>query len=148
MPFLTRFDAPLRQQQVVQLRQDLGAWLLKQAFPQETAYMVITVVDELFCNTMEYSGAAWCEVGALKSDQAVTITVRDNGVAFDPFEAGKKDYSLYLASDTARRLGLFLVGRLARRMDYLREEGVNQVRFLVEAEPPDLQRFEKKRGTV
>lgn len=94
---------------------------------------------------MEYSGAAWCEVGALTVGRDVSITVRDNGVAFDPFEAGKKDYSLYLATDTDRRLGLFLVGRLARRMDYLREEGVNLVRFLVEAEPPDLQRFEKKR---
>jgi hypothetical protein len=98
---------------------------------------VATVVDELFCNTMEYSGAGWTEVGAEISGTDVALSLRDDGVAFDPFEAGQKDYSLYLASDTDRRLGLYLVTRLARQVDYRREDGVNEVRFVVEAEPPD-----------
>jgi anti-sigma regulatory factor (Ser/Thr protein kinase) len=145
VPFTIRFDAPLTQRQVELLRQQLTAWLQGHAFPADTAYKVTTVVDELFCNTMEYSGADWCQVGAEIQGTDVAITLRDNGVAFDPFEAGKKDYSLYLASDTDRRLGLYLVSRLARQVDYRRDDGINEVRFLVEAQPPDLHRFEKKR---
>jgi anti-sigma regulatory factor (Ser/Thr protein kinase) len=130
--------------QVERLRQELNAWMLGQGFPGETAYKVITVVDELFCNTMEYAGAAWWEVEAEIAGTGVAITLRDDGVAFDPFEAGQKDYSLYLASDTDRRLGLYLVSRLAKRMDYDRQGSVNKVSFLVEAHPPDGHRFEKK----
>ena len=119
-----------------QLRRELLAWLESSAFPSDTAYRVATVVDELFCNTMEHSGAAWTEVGAETSGTDVALSLRDNGVAFDPFEAGQRDYSLYLASDTDRHLGLYLVTRLARQVEYRREDGVNEVRFVVEAEPP------------
>jgi len=135
-PFFQRFEAPLRKVQVEQLRRELLAWLEANAFPADTSYRVATVVDELFCNTMEYSGAAWTEVGAETSGTDVALSLRDDGVAFDPFEAGQKDYSLYLASDTDRRLGLYLVARLARQVDYRRGDGINEVRFVVEAEPP------------
>ena len=136
-PFSQKFVAPLQKNQVEQLRRELLAWLAARAFPADTAYRVATVVDELFCNTMEYSGAEWTEVGAEIRGTDVALSLRDNGVAFDPFEAGQKDNSLYLASDTDRRLGLYLVTRLARQIDYRREDGVNEVRFVVEAEPLD-----------
>jgi anti-sigma regulatory factor (Ser/Thr protein kinase) len=136
-PFSKKFVSPLQKQQVVELRRELLAWLAAHAFPADTAYRVATVVDELFCNTMEYSGADWTEVGAEISGTDVSLSLRDNGVAFDPFEAGQKDYSVYLASDTDRRLGLYLVTRLARQVDYRREDGINEVRFVVEAEPPE-----------
>ena len=135
--FTQKFIAPLRQTQVEQLRRELLAWLAGSGFPADTSYRVATVVDELFCNTMEYSGAAWTEIAGEVRGTDVALTMRDNGVAFDPFEAGQKDYSLYLASDTDRRLGLYLVTRLARQVDYRREDGVNEVRFVVEAEPPN-----------
>lgn len=135
--FKEHFVAPLDPRQVFKLRADLSVWLEQHRFPSETAYRVVTVVDELFCNTMEYSGAHWTEVGAELSVRGVSITLRDDGVPFDPFESGKKDYSLYLASDTDRRLGLYLVNRLAAQVDYRRDGDVNEVRFLVEAEPVD-----------
>jgi anti-sigma regulatory factor (Ser/Thr protein kinase) len=145
-PFFEKFVAPLQKTQVEQLRRGLLAWLDSRGFPADTAYRVATVVDELFCNTMEYSGAAWSEVSADIRGTDVAVSLRDDGVAFDPFEAGKKDYSVYLASDTDRRLGLYLVTRLARLVDYRREEGVNEVRFVVEAEPPDPGRIQRHAG--
>jgi anti-sigma regulatory factor (Ser/Thr protein kinase) len=145
-PFSEKFVAPLRKEQVEQLRRDLLAWLDGRGFPADTAYRVATVVDELFCNTMEYSGAHWSEVGAEIRGTDVAVSLRDDGVAFDPFEAGQKDYSVYLASDTDRRLGLYLVTRLARLVDYRREDGVNEVRFVVEAEPPDPGRLQRHAG--
>jgi anti-sigma regulatory factor (Ser/Thr protein kinase) len=143
-PFLKRFDAPLQKAQVEELRRELMAWLVGHAFPADTSYRVATVVDELFCNSMEYSGATWTEVAAETSGTDVAMSLRDNGVAFDPFEAAQKDYSVYLASDTDRRLGLYLVTRLARRVDYGREDGVNEVRFVVEAEPPGPGKFQRR----
>ncbi|HTB33244.1 MAG TPA: ATP-binding protein [bacterium] len=145
-PYSRKFVAPLQKAQVEQLRRELLAWLSEHAFPADTAYRVATVVDELFCNTMEYSGAGWTEVEAEIRRTDVSVTLRDDGVAFDPFKAGQKDYSVYLASDTDRRLGLYLVTRLARQVDYRREDGANEVRFMVEAEPPDPGQLRRRSG--
>ena len=128
---LVDFEAPLEKAQVERLRREMMRWLQEVGFPEDTAYRVTTVVDELFCNAMEYSGAHWVQIGAAQRGEDVAVFLRDDGVPFDPWVAGGKDYSLYLDSDTDRRLGLYLVTRLAREVTYQRKEGVNAVRFLV-----------------
>jgi anti-sigma regulatory factor (Ser/Thr protein kinase) len=135
--FQIRFEAPLTQPQVYKLRANLMVWLEEQGFPADTSYRVATVVDELFCNTMEYSGAHWTEVRADTHGSGIQLDFRDDGVAFDPFESGRRDYTLYLNSDTDRRLGLYLVNRIATDVAYRREGEVNTVTFVVPAEPPD-----------
>lgn len=133
-----RFEAPLSEAQVLDLRNRLNSWMLGQGFPLDTAGRVVTVVDELFCNTMEHSGAHWAEVALRNRGSGIAVAFRDDGRAFDPFEAGRKDYAIYLQSDTDRRLGLYLVSRLASAMSYGRSpEGVNEVDFVVPSEPPD-----------
>jgi anti-sigma regulatory factor (Ser/Thr protein kinase) len=134
---LVNFEAPLDKGQVEHLRHEVLRWLGEVGFPEDTAYRVATVVDELFCNTMEYSGAHWVQVGAAQRGDDVAVFLRDDGVPFDPWVAGAKDYSLYLESDTDRRLGLYLVTRLAREVTYQRKEGINAVRFLVGRTLPD-----------
>jgi anti-sigma regulatory factor (Ser/Thr protein kinase) len=127
----------LEQRQVFKLRADLLVWLEAQGFPADTSYRVATVVDELFCNTMEYSGAHYTAISADTKGPDIALSFRDDGVAFDPFEAAQKDYSLYLNSDTDRRLGLYLVTRLAKEVKYRRLGAENVVEFVVPAEPPD-----------
>lgn len=135
--YLNRFEHPLSQEQVRQLRQGLGAWMASQGFSGDMAGRVVTVIDELFCNTMEHSGAGFSDVEVNNRGSSVAVVFRDDGREFDPFEAGKHDYSLYLASDTDRRLGLYLVNRIASSVSYRREGGVNVVSFSVPADPPD-----------
>jgi len=143
--YSVRFDAPLEQRQVFKLRADLMVWLEGQGFPADTSYRVVTVVDELFCNTMEYSGAHYTQIQADTKGPDIAIRILDDGVAFDPFESGQKDYSLYLSSDTDRRLGLYLINRLARELQYRRLGAENVVDFVVPAEPPDpLKKAQKK----
>jgi anti-sigma regulatory factor (Ser/Thr protein kinase) len=120
-------------------------WLEGQGFPADTSYRVVTVVDELFCNTMEYSGAHYTAIQAETQGQDIALSFRDDGIAFDPFEAGQRDYALYLSSDTDRRLGLYLINRLARELHYQRLGPENVVDFVVPAEPPDpLKRAQKR----
>jgi len=137
--YTNRFIAPLSHVQVQALRDGLAGWLCSQGFPGETTGRVVTVVDELFCNTMEHSGAHWAEVTIINRGSGIAVAFKDDGVEFDPFVAGKHDYTLYLSSDTDRRLGLYLVTRLASSVSYQRSaEGVNEVDFTVAADPPDV----------
>ena len=142
-----KFDAPLAPQKVQALRDALGSWLPSQGFPGDTSGRVVTVVDELFCNTMEYSGAHWTEIRADTHGTDITVAFRDDGVVFDPFEAAQKDYALYLNSDTDRRLGLYLVSRIAKDVRYRRDQGVNEVHFIVPSVAPDpMKRMGRKRA--
>jgi serine/threonine-protein kinase RsbW len=134
---LLDFKAPLAVEEVDRMRRDLMAWMQQVGFPEDTAYRVTTVVDELFCNTMEHSGAHWVQIGAEQRGEDVALMVRDDGVPFDPSVAGRKDYSLYLESGTDRQLGLYLIMRLAREVAYSRIDDSNEVRFLVGKVLPD-----------
>ncbi len=128
--FYLRFEAPLGERQVYKLRADLLVWLETAECPGDATYRVLTVVDELFCNTMEHAGARWASLEATALADGVRIELKDDGVAFDPTVAGKKDYSLYLNSDTDRNLGLYLVMRTARSVKHARDDaGVNSVIF-------------------
>lgn len=130
VPFQIRFEAPLDERQVYKLRADLLVWLEGVDCPGEATYKALTLVDELFCNTMEHAGASWASIDAEALPDGLRLTLRDDGVAFDPTQAGKKDYSLYLNSDTDRHLGLYLVTRAARKLDHARDAaGVNSVAF-------------------
>jgi anti-sigma regulatory factor (Ser/Thr protein kinase) len=134
---LISFEAPLAVSEVDRMRRALMTWMQGVGFPEDSAYRVTTVVDELFCNTMEHSGAHWVKIGAEQRGEDVAVFVQDDGVPFDPSEAQRKDYSVYLESGTDRHLGLYLITRLAREVTYKREHGANEVRFLVGKELPD-----------
>ena len=132
-----RFDAPFTERQVVKLRADLLVWMESLEAPGEAGYRLMAVVDELFCNLMEHSGASWAQVKGRAAEGAAFLEMQDDGAAFDSFEASKKDYSLYLQEDTDRRLGLYLIGRVARRSEYQRIDGkVNKMTFEVPFDPP------------
>lgn len=146
--FQIRFDAPLDQRQVFKLRADLMVWLEAQGFPADTSYRVVTVVDELFCNTMEYSGAHYTQIQSDTKGTDIAVAFKDDGVAFDPFESAQKDYSLYLNADTDRRLGLYLISRIAKDVRYTRLGSENLVEFVVPAEPPDPMKRRQERASA
>jgi anti-sigma regulatory factor (Ser/Thr protein kinase) len=128
---------PCEEEHTEAVRHGLANWLQGLGFSELMAYRVTTVMDELFCNTMEHSGANWVEITARRRGEAVVLHFEDDGVAFDPWLAGAKDYSDYLRSDTDRHLGLFLVNRLAREAFYERRDGKNRVSFIVGRDLPD-----------
>jgi anti-sigma regulatory factor (Ser/Thr protein kinase) len=133
-----RFEAPFAQAKAEALREGLGDWLARQGFPGETAGRVITALDELFCNTMEHAGAHWVEVEVWNRGSSIAIRFADDGMPFDPSTQGRRDYAVYLQGDTDRRLGIYLISRLANALSYRRsEEGSNEIHFTVGAEAPD-----------
>jgi serine/threonine-protein kinase RsbW len=131
--FALQLKAPLGATELLSLRSQLSQWLAGLGAPGDDIYAAMSVLDEIASNLMEHSGAQWIELKALVVAGRIQLALRDNGTHFDSAEAARKDYSGYLATDTDRRLGLFLIGRLTDDLRYEREEpeGVNCLSFFL-----------------
>lgn len=98
-----------------------------------TRFATATVVEELCTNIMEHSQADWLELTLTPHDRSARVRIRDNGRSFDPSRALREQPAeLAGRADEERRLGLFLIRQLARRLRHSRgEDGVNLVEFEV-----------------
>ena len=128
-----RLNGPLGAPELLSLRQQLSQWLGQWGAPRDDIYAAVSVLDEFASNLMEHSGAAWIELKAAVIQGRIQVSLRDNGARFDSAEAARRDYGDYLKSDTDRRLGLFLIGRLTDELRYEREEAdsINCLTFLL-----------------
>ncbi len=69
---------------------------------------------------------------------AVTVTLRDQGPAFDPADAPRPDTSLPLAKRPFGGMGVALIRELCDGLDYRRDAGdVNALRLLKKLGPAD-----------
>jgi anti-sigma regulatory factor (Ser/Thr protein kinase) len=132
-PFQHRIEGRPGAVEIERLRRALDAWLSALEAPRDDVYAAISVVDEFASNLMEHSGATWMELCADLKNGRIHLSLRDDGKRFDSTEATRRDYTEYLKSDTDRKLGLYMVGKLTDDLKYEREEpdGVNCLTFLL-----------------
>jgi anti-sigma regulatory factor (Ser/Thr protein kinase) len=102
-----------------------------------SGFAAVTVAEELCANVLEHGRAQWLELEMGSHDGRAMVSVRDNGAPFDPSEAiHGLEHNFILAERTERRLGLYIVHQLARKVSYHRESGLNRVQVEVEPDGP------------
>lgn len=110
----------------------LAPWLEAQAeagaWPEAAAFAVNLCLDELVTNIAMHVGAAAGEIAiALEQDaEGITAQVEDRGPAFDP-RAEERALPTSLEEAGIGGLGLLLVRRFARAIDYERRDGTNRL---------------------
>jgi len=91
-------------------------------------FMLLFVVDELCCNVMEHSRAAWAELKIEANPAGFRLVLTDDGVPFDLAGQAKAASHTDIKGEDDRRLGLNLIGRLVDDLRYDRTpEGLNRV---------------------
>ena len=120
---------PVKEQDIVGLRDRVSRQLHDAGVGGDTAYALVNVVDEICCNMMEYSEASWMKLEVDASDSKIHTLLQDNGVEFDPITAIQNTDPNQPATVTERRLGLYMVGIMARDLLYRREDGINCFSF-------------------
>lgn len=101
----------------------------------ETAYVVQLVVEEAVSNAIRHGRrggddsaiALFLSVG----DEAVTVTVEDDGIAFDPTRAPETDAPAEIEQWRVGGLGLRLIRRLAAGWSYARVGDRNRLEVRV-----------------
>ena len=120
-------------------RKMLEGLLHAQGWEEETVEEVALVATELVQNAIEHGskndGTEQAELTIRLSDDSIVLEMIDPGTGKDPALLLERDVEQPIPLDAPRGRGLFLVNRLARRLERSREEsGGCRVRARMEAD--------------
>lgn len=111
---------------VAQFIEELGvSWSL----PDSLTANLNLVLEEAISNTILYgyddADNHTIEIIFNKSESQISITIKDDGLEFDPTKKGDPDTSLTAEERPIGGLGIFLIKQLMDKVQYLREEKIN-----------------------
>lgn len=113
---------------VEQSRDALIAWLDPLALDLHLTNRLEVVLEELVSNIARHGApVSFIRVTASHDEGEVTLIVEDDGPAFDPLQRADPERPQSLATAQVGGLGLPLIKRLSRQVDYRRVDGVNLV---------------------
>jgi anti-sigma regulatory factor (Ser/Thr protein kinase) len=128
--FLLKFCFPdgLGLREVKSVRESVRVECDRLGMEAKDSFVLFFIVDELCCNVMEHSKAAWMELKVDVHKDRFHVIIRDNGVPFDTGFKLEMAKGGEVRTDGDRRLGLALVSRLVDMITYERlQEGINQL---------------------
>ena len=103
------------------LSETLEGWQI----PMKLANRILIASDEIYSNIVHYSGAKTAVVTLTDGGEGLTVRFADDGVPYDPTDAGEPDITLPAQEREIGGLGIFLVKKLAAELRYSRENGKN-----------------------
>jgi serine/threonine-protein kinase RsbW len=110
------------------------SWLAAQQVPPQGSFFVALAIEELVTNCIKYAyddgGEHVIDILLSVAGQELTMTVVDDGRAFDPLQAPSPDLSLSIEDRPVGGLGLHLLRALADEIAYERRDGANRVTLI------------------
>ena len=107
------------------------SWLEQKQAPPKVAYFADLAIEEIVTNCIQYGYGDDLEhtilITLAMSDEALTMQIADDGLAFDPLSAPSPDFSIDLQSRAEGGLGIHLLRNLADRIAYERRDGTNKI---------------------
>lgn len=117
--------------EVAKVNSAVAEFVAAQGVPASVRRSLHVVLDELLANSAMH-GLAGREDGTVTVEAAVaagrlTVTIRDNGTAFDPFARAAPDTTLSVKDRPIGGLGIHLVQQLVDEVSYRRDDTWNVV---------------------
>ena len=98
---------------------------LEHGYPHKTAYHVGLCVEEMAANVLKHgfksSGNYYSDVRVVSKNKELTVRIRDNCREFDP----RKRIDMHAPEDPTKNIGLRIVSKSARQIDYYNNAGIN-----------------------
>lgn len=114
----------------------LNSWvdhlLAPSAIQVETSNQIQMILDELISNIFIHNNNATTlcvELSGQLNDRELSVTIKDNGKAFDPLQLAQPDTSLGLDEREIGGLGIYLAKTFSDTITYLYIENQNQITF-------------------
>lgn len=90
------------------------------------------VTDEIYSNIINYSDATSAKVNLCKTDKSIVLTFIDNGKAYNPLNSEPPDISLSADERKVGGLGIYIVKKIASKIDYSNKDGLNILKIIFE----------------
>lgn len=98
--------------------------------PDKIIVKMDVVVDEIYANIIQYSGATETEVCCSVQEGQVQLTFRDNGKPYNPLEYSEPDITLPADEREIGGLGIFMVKKTMDEVTYDYQDGYNVLRVM------------------
>lgn len=106
-------------------------WLASQGAPAPLEYFGNLVIEEFGTNCVKYgfdpAREHSLEIALSLSSEGLTVTIVDDGQPFNPLEVPQPDLGGPVEERPVGGLGIYLVRRMADRIDYAREGRFNRL---------------------
>lgn len=93
--------------------------------PFKAATKIMVMVDEIYSNIINYSGATHSVITAEFGGDKVIMSYQDDGVAYDPLLKEDPDITLSAEDRKIGGLGIYMVKKMAEDVKYTRVNGTN-----------------------
>ena len=100
--------------------------------PFKASTKIMVMVDEIYSNIINYSGATHSVITAEYGDGKVIMSYQDNGIAYDPLAKEDPDITLSAEERKIGGLGIFMVKKMAEDVKYTRVNGTNILDVVLE----------------
>ena len=86
---------------------------------------VQVVVDEIYSNIHQYSGATKAQIFCHIDSDKIVLTFKDDGIPFNPLTLLKPDTSLSVEDRDFGGLGILMIKEMSSNLSYVHENGYN-----------------------
>lgn len=99
--------------------------------PTKIAAKVGVMVDEIYSNIVQYSGATIAKAICRVEDNSLYVLMKDNGIEYNPLE--KEDPNIELSAEEREvgGLGIYMVKKMADDIKYKRVDGKNMLKVVI-----------------
>lgn len=97
----------------------------KADIPIKIANKINIIIDEIYSNIVNYSGADSASVSFALSGGKLNMTFADNGVEYNPLEAEEPDITQSAEDRQIGGLGIFMTKKMSESMEYARKDDKN-----------------------
>ena len=105
----------------------LDAFLDDVVCSPKTSIALQTVLEEVFMNIVNHSGATFVQLTISQLGNEVLLHFTDDGIPFDPLAQQSPDITLPAEERTIGGLGILMVMRMTDRQSYARIEDENHL---------------------
>jgi sigma-B regulation protein RsbU (phosphoserine phosphatase) len=130
-PAQREFRIKNRLDEISALTAKIDEFLAAHRLPQQTAFQIDLVLDEILTNTINYgyqdSGEQEIIIKLVVSDATLTVEIEDGGLPFNPLERPEPDLTQSIEARPIGGLGIHLVRQTMDAVDYRREADRNRL---------------------
>lgn len=126
-----RIEVPNTRQGLAPATVQAEAWLAARQASSRVTYWALLAMEELVMNCIEHGFDDAREhtiaIELSMADSALTMTVIDDGPAFNPLTAATPDLGVELEKRLVGGLGIHMLRKLSDGMEYERRQGTNRL---------------------